>query len=312
MNDAEKFFSKSTSSNSYNDNLSMYSGNPNFLTLLPDGKTYQDITLEDLGLTIDGIKEQLYPMGPDELCDANGNPFPDSLYQDILYQVVGIVEKEFDICIRPRLQIDRMDYNQNNYNAYMNLRLTQRPILHVEDIDLYFNNQSLYDFPLDWVKAYTREGQIQIQPSVFMQAGTSGVLNNIYPLATIPMGINTNMYTANNFAPQMIGVSYVAGMLPVPDKEKGINRDCYIHPDLISYICKYGAVEILERWGRMPVGAGIASFQVSIDGISSGVGTTASAENSASSGEINNLLDDMKNLKNSLISYYGRNIGLLG
>lgn len=66
MNDAEKFFSKSNS-NSYNDNLSMYSGNPNFLTLLPEGKTYQDITLEDLGLTIDGIKEQLYPMGPDEL-----------------------------------------------------------------------------------------------------------------------------------------------------------------------------------------------------------------------------------------------------
>lgn len=289
-----------------------FSGNPDFTKLLPEGKTINDITLDDLGLTIQGIKDQLFPMNEEDLCDANGNPFPDSLYQNILYQCVAQVEKEFDIVIRPRIVVDRIDYNRNNYNTYMSARLDSRPVLHVDELKLYFNNQNLYTFPLDWVKCYNLTGGLQVQPSVFMQAAQSGVLNNVYPIANIPLGFNTGMYTPNEFAPQMIGVKYIAGFIPTPEEDRGISRPCYIPPDLVAYICKYGAVEILERWGRTPVGAGIAAFSVNIDGISSSVDTTSSAENSASSGEINNLLDDMKNLRASLTAYFGRNIGIIG
>lgn len=300
-----------STNDAYKKAMELYKGNPNYLTLLPNGKTYEDVTLDDLGLNIDGIKAQLFPMDDKDLVDNEGNPYPDSLYQSILEQCVALVEKKFDICIRPRLVIDRKDYEQNDYNTFVNLRLSQRPILHVEDISLMFNSQHIFTFQDDWIKAYTRTGQVQIQPNAFLQAGLGAPINAILPVMTMPYGFDMSMTPNNQHIPQMIGVQYVAGMLPQPQDDRGINRDCYITPDLISYICKFGAVEVLERWGRTPIGAGIAGYSVSVDGISSSITSTASAENSSSSGEIRNLLDDMKNLEQSLTAYYGRNVGIL-
>lgn len=292
------------------DNL--YTGNPDYLKLLPEGKTYKDVTLADLGLTIDAIKAQLFPMNEEDLSDAQGNPYPDSIYEQILQQCVSQVEKEFDIVILPRKVIDRADYHLNNFNNYTYVQLNSRPILHVEDVKLYYNQNTLYDYDMNWIKAYTLSGQVQIQPSTIMSGFMNGNQTGFLPIMN---NSNLGMYgrglSPMQYAPQMLGVTAICGFIPRPDDEKGIQRDCYIPNDLVAYIAKFGAVEILERWGRTPVQAGIASYTTSMDGMSTTVNTTSSAENSASSGEINNLLEDMKNLKNSLTAYFGRNVNFI-
>lgn len=294
------------------DSIDIYSGNPNYLELLPEGKSFEDITLDDLGLNIDAIKAQLYPMNDEDLSDANGKPYPDSLYQSILEQCVSQVEKEFDIVIRPHRVVDRVDYHANNFNDYMYVQLKSRPILHIEDVKMYYNRQTVYDYDMDWIKAYTRSGQLQIQPSTIMGTFSSGIQSPFMPVINMNnLGTYGNNLTPQQYAPQMIGITGVYGFIPRPDSERGIQRDYYMPPELIAYIAKFGAVEILERWGRTPVQAGIAGYTTSLDGMSTTVNTTSSAENSASSGEINNLLEDMKNLKNSLVSYFGRNINFI-
>jgi len=81
---------------------------------------------------------------------------------------------------------------------------------------------------------------------------------------------------------------------------------------LIAYAAKYAAIEVLERWGRTAIGAGIAGFDVSIDGISTNVNSTQSAENTASTADIKLMQADMKHMKDTLMEYYGgRNVGFI-
>lgn len=288
-------------------------GNPNILSYLPEGTTYKDVTLESLGFGVDAVKYELLGMENDLTDPDTGKPYDDSVYSAAMYRSVGYAEKEFDIVIRPRFVSEKVDYHRADYDAFMFARLVQRPILHVENIQLYYNEQKIIGYPDEWIKVNNRAGQLEIQPSILMQ-GYSSVNNlQIYPISSYPMGLTPTPYQQNEFAPQMIGVNYFAGMIPQPEDSIGINMDYYPQPDLIAYVAKYAAIEILERWGRTPIGAGIASYNTSIDGISTGVNTTASAENSASSGEINNLMADMKHIRAGLMAYYGKpTIGIIG
>jgi len=136
----------------------------------------------------------------------------------------------------------------------------------------------------------------------------------INPLLMVPGGMPLTMPwgSAIDSAPQMLGLTYVAGMLPRLPEDEGIARDYYAPDDLVAYVCKYAAIEILERFGRAILTPGIAGYGVSMDGISSNVNTTASAENSATAGEIRNLMEDMKHIKTGLLNYYGgQNLGFI-
>lgn len=152
-------------------------------------------------------------------------------------------------------------------------------------------------------------GQVQIQPALFQQGYAQS--------AMLPLNMTTMLYgippvIQNEYAPQMIGLSYIAGMLPTTSSDIGINRDVYPRPELIAWVAKKTAIGILERWGRNIIGPGIASFGVAIDGISSQLNTTQSAEYSATKAEIDTLNEELTTIEDGLMSYYGgRNIGII-
>lgn len=286
----------------------LYYGNPNYVK----GVDYTQITLDKLGFTVDAIKQQLQGINADIIDPLTGEPYPDSLYQSLMYQAVAEAEKQFDIVIRPRLVADRSDYYRNNYNSFMFLHTNNRPILHVENIQLKFNNMPIINYPDEWIKVENRVGQLQIQPSILMQSYIGTMSPTIAFPVMNPYGYTPDNYCNHEFAPQMIGVKYVAGMIPQTEENAGITTDVTPPPDLIAYTAKLGAIEILERWGRSIIGAGIAGQSVSIDGISTSIQTTASAENTATTADIDLMKKDMEHIKNGLLSYYGdRNFGII-
>lgn len=292
-----------------NNSLINYYGNPNYLSLLPDGTNYQDITLDSLGFTPDSVRFELKGMVDDLTNSETGETYEDSDYQSLITQYVSEAENKFDIVIRPRLKFDRADYYRNDFDAYMYIRTEQRPIIHVEDVKIYFNNQNIFDYDDDWIKVSNRMGQVQIQPALFQQGYAQS--------AMLPLNMTTMLYgippvIQNEYAPQMIGLSYIAGMLPITSSDIGINRDVYPRPELIAWVAKKTAIGILERWGRNIIGPGIASFGVSIDGIASNLNTTQSAEYSATKAEIDTLNEELELIEDGLMSYYGgRNIGII-
>lgn len=287
--------------------IQTYNGNPDYAL----GSDYEDVTLDSLGINIELIKNELMGMERDLVDPVTNEPYPDSFYKMILNRVVAQAEKIFDVAIVPRLQVDRLDYHRSDFNAFAYLHTTMRPILSVKDLLLYYNNQDIMHIPDEWIKVTNRTGQLQVSPSVLMQGLNTTINPTVYPLINSPYGMTPSPFTQMEFAPQMLGVTYVAGMMPHTGKD-GVNYDWMIQPDMLSYIAKLGAVEILEKWSRNIVGAGIASYSVSVDGISTSLNTTASAENSAATAEVDQMVRDMKPIEQRLLSYYGNpEIGFL-
>lgn len=290
--------------------IQRYSGNPDYAL----GDDYKKITLESLGINKQLVKNELLGMDNDLVDPVTGNPYPDSFYDMIIERAVSQAEKTFDVAILPRIQIDKLDYHRNDFNAFAYLQTTYRPILNVKDLLLYYNNQDIMHIPDEWIKVTNRTGQLQVSPSVLMQGLNTTINPTIYPIINSPYGMTPSPYQETEFSPQMLGVTYVAGMMPRPkDDQRGINRDYVIQPDMLSYIAKLAAIEILEKWSRNIIGAGIASYNVSVDGISTGLETTASPENSAATAEVDQLTRDMKPIEESLKSFYGDpEIGFIG
>ena len=282
-----------------NDYLQNYYGNPNYV----DGVDYENITLDDLGLNADLIKQELLGMNNDLVDPVTGQPYSDDFYNQMLIRAVSLTEKTFDIAILPRKQIDRLDYHRNDFNAFCYLNTTLRPLLHVEDMRMYYNEQNIMKIPDQWIKVTTRSGQIQVSPSILMQGLNTTINPTIYPLLNNPYGMTPTPYQQLEASPQMIGVTSIVGMLPMG--RQGEFHEYMINPDVQSYVAKQAAIEILERFGRNIIGPGIASYSVSIDSINTSLNTTQSAENSATSAEIRLLQADMKAIAKAIRNYYG-------
>ncbi|MNJ59298.1 hypothetical protein D3C77_549760 [compost metagenome] len=100
-------------------------------------------------------------------------------------------------------------------------------------------------------------------------------------------------------APSLWRVSYKAGMEEIPD-------------DMVEYIMKRASVGILQVWGDLIIGAGIANQTISIDGLSQSIGTTQSPEFSGAGARIKSYMDDMKELERRLKdTYNGINMTLI-
>lgn len=288
--------------------IQRYTGNPDYSL----GEKYKQVTLSSLGINKKLIQNELLGMNQELVDPITGQPWSDDFYNMIIDRSVARAEKTFDVAIIPRLQVDKLDYHRNDFNAFAYMNTLYKPILNVKDILLYYNNQEILHIPDEWVKVTNRTGQLQVSPSVLMQGLNTTINPTIYPILNSPYGMTPSPYQETEFSPQMLGITYVTGMMP-RDK-RGIYRDYMIQPDMLSYIAKLAAIEILERWGRAVLSPGIASYNVSVDGISTGVDTTMSAENSASEGEIRNLREDMLPLEKSLKAFYGTNseVGFIG
>lgn len=280
--------------------IQRYSGNPDYAL----GDKYKQVTLESLGINKQLIQNELIGMGRDLTDSVTGEPYPDSFYDQMIERVVAQTEKIFDVAIIPRLQVDRLDYHRNDFNAFAFLQASYRPILHVEDVLMYYNNQDIMHVPNEWLKVTNRSGQLQVSPSVLMQGLNTTINPTIYPILNTPYGMTPSPYEQAEYAPQMLGITYVAGMMP-REGRVGINRDYMIQPDMLSYIAKLAAAEIIEKWSRNIIGAGIASYSVSMDGISTSLDTTASAENSAATAEVKQIMSDLTELEKGLKAFYG-------
>lgn len=275
-----------------------------------DTHLLQSVSLASLGISVKRLKQELTGLG--EILDPRTDkPYPTSLYQSCLEGATTWAEQVLDIVIRPRVEHEIDDYNKTEYMNYMTIRTNERPIIQIDDSRLIFNNNTVLKYPRSWIKANHRFGLFKMQPTALMAQTSGGILQS--PTMIFPtMRPNTGMpYGNSNFAPGMIGTTYIAGFLPRDPRDKGITRNWYIPYDLIAMIAKQAAIYVLTYWGRSVLAPGIAGYHVNIDGIGSSVESTQSAQNTGSSGDIRMLEQQIPPLIRALKSYFGYNLGIL-
>lgn len=258
------------------------------------------ITLEDYGLTPAAVKS--YMFGLDVSDPKTGKPIGNDFYMSCIENAITQVEHELDIAIFPRIEEEHHDFYSEDFNSYMYTHVFKRPIIQVENLGLEMNGRGVYSYPSKWWSVYPLAGHIEIMPTPLMQSGNNFMNGTVAPYPVLPI---TRPNYGKTFAPQMIHVEYVAGLLP--RKNAAYNRQYEMPATLEKMILKVAVKEIFEMWGRLLVQPGLASTSISIDGISQSMGTTQSAMYGAVSADITQINEDIAGLKQSLKKYFGGN-----
>lgn len=216
---------------------------------------------------------QTYLYGLD-LTDPEGNPFPKALLVSYLNSSISFAESLFDITLAPKvIQGETHDYERGDYNNWGYIQLWKRPIRKVTSFQLMYGTRPSMEIPLDWLKIDKNGGKIQLFPN---SASASGMI-------ITDGGIIFGLQRAWSYAPQLWSIDYEAGMDEVPHHLKEL-------------IYKHASIGVLQVWGDLILGAGIASSSVSIDGLSQSIGTTQSAMYGGASARIDDYRKDIESL----------------
>lgn len=286
-------------------------GNPERISL----ETVKNYTLDDFGLTIQDVKDQMF--GIKLVDEATGKTLPDRYITTMIKSAVAMVEKRFDIKILPQVKTEEKDQYLSG-GTPVSLKLRARPVLQVEEFSMRVNGRSVMRIPDRWWKLSSLSGQIQVAPMLGSAQGTQISddfdLQGLYTFGRSPLYNTSGMgYTGfqNNqqSVPQLYHVNYVAGMLP-PARD-GVEEDWEMPTDLRVLILKQATKDVLMQWGRLIIGAGIASKSFSMDEISEAITTTQSAMYGGAGADIKQLDEDIANLSKGLDAKYGIRLGII-
>lgn len=210
------------------------------------------------------------------LTDANGNPLPEELLAHYINAAVQYFETALDITISETpVEAERHDYLLSDYMNWGYLQLFHHPVKRIDSLKLMYGGRSCLTIPPEWIQLDKLTGTVTLFPA---GGDISGMLIG-------NAGLLYGLWGRFIHAPQLWEVNYVAGMdendptLPLDLLEEGIS--------------KRAAMGILNVWGDLIIGAGIASQSVSIDGISQSIGTTQSAMFGGASARINEYAKDI-------------------
>mgnify|MGYP001025034570 CR=1 FL=1 len=222
--------------------------------------------------------------------DLYGNKMKEGMLDHYIRSAIEYTQRMLQIVIKPTdIEAEVHDYYAGDYVNWSYLKVDKRPIIEVKEMSMYFGEQKMFSVPADWIRKYDISGDIQLFP-------TSGTTSMILTQGGSYMPFILGTYSN---APGIWRVSYRAGLEDIPD-------------DMVEYIMKRASIGILQVWGDLIIGAGIANTTISMDGLSQSIGTTQSPEFSGAGARIKNYQDDMKDLESRLKdTYVGINLGVV-
>lgn len=240
------------------------------------------LAIRDL-LTVAQLKAR-YLFGVD-LRDDSGNILTEATFAHYILAAVRWMEHELDIPILPTVFVEQHDYYRNDFGAYAFLKLDNAPVLSVEEFRVqYPSGQNVIVWPNEWLRLNAAEGHLQVVP-------TAGTLSEV--LIGTGGGFLPALYGGLPYLPQLFQVTYTAGFA-----SGKVPRNIV---DLIGMFASMGPFNI---FGDLIAGAGIASFSLSLDGLSQSINTTSSATNSGYGSRIIQYLKQIKQQIPVLRRYY--------
>lgn len=146
------------------------------------------------------------------------------------------------------------DWHPEDYgDGSIVIRLRNKPVKAVHSVSLHVpNGQKVIEYPEDWIHLDRKLGLLRI-----FAYGTSGV--RTFPYSGFP-------YMTTGWGGNRPGALWV-------DYDAGLDRPS---EEIIDKMAKYASVMILDVLSDA-ISAGIASYSVSLDGLSTSIGTTSSA-----------------------------------
>lgn len=205
------------------------------------------------------------------LVGPDGAEFPDTTLQLCIDNAVSFLEHWLDMSISTVKDYQEYkDYRQNDYYDWGFLQTENVPVQCVSKLELvYFNDQNneptvINTIPNSWIRVQNHDGMLRLVPN-----------------SNIPSSL---MMSGNGYFPELLNSSRIPQAWRIT-YSYGF-KDGEI-PQIMNLAIGYmAAAQALSVLGNLVLGAGIANYSISLDGLSQSIGTTQSAENSAYSATI--------------------------
>ena len=186
--------------------------------------------------------------------DNEGHELPNDFYSGKINVAAAIFERETKVrVLRRKITEELHDYYVNDYQLFAYLQLFEWPVISVEKVSvIYPTGQTVFEFPLEWVKLNKQHGQIQLVP-------TLGTLSQVIlgrGGSYLPL-----IYQGIGYLPQLFHIDYTTGFS---------NND--IPADILDAVAKLATIDILGIVGDSIFPPGVTSVSAGIDGLSQGLG----------------------------------------
>lgn len=243
------------------------------------------IKSNQLAVTVKDLKSR-YLHGVD-LKDDTGNDYDDKNLEFFIRSAQSWFQKEIPglLLFPTNITGERHDYYINDYVAYNFIKMFKFPVQSVSALRMQFPlaTQAI-TFDERWYRTESVAAQMQIVP-------TSGTFSNML----LSQGGNflPLFYQGMQSVPAVWSIDYVAGF----EKDE-------IPQDIQDIIGLKASIMPLNIAGDLIAGAGIASKNISLDGLSQGIVTTASAENTGYTANVKQREKEIKSMLAELKNYY--------
>ena len=210
------------------------------------------------------------------------------------------IENYLNIKLFPTLINEKIGYYRDDYYGKFPIFQTKYPAKRAYTVIGMINAVNQIVYPSQWINTHTDDPDNDYPKFIsLVPSGSTAITGSMDVVLT---GMMTNLGLQRwNHVPEYWYVQYLTGY----DNDK-------LPMDVVNVIGKLASIGIFNILGDLIVGAGIANYSLSIDGLSQSLGTTQSAENSGFSARIKQYqkecLDTLKRIK---LKYRGFNISVL-
>lgn len=197
------------------------------------------------------------------LVNDAGIAYPDSMFELAIANAIETVQHELGIVFDPiTVTGEKQDTfcNVANWPNFAPIRLRKRPVREVTAFEAKWGQNDVLEYPINWINLDNSTGAMSYTGSLNIIPTPEGLPATSYGLTWAPW---------RDTAPLWFRATYTAGWATAAEIPK----------DLLMLIGWQAALLPLDTAGDLIAGAGIASKSVSIDGLSTSVGTTSSATN---------------------------------
>lgn len=225
------------------------------------------------------------------MCSNDGTKMSSSAIVQHILAAQTQVENLFSLKLKKQVIEENRDFQKQEFMSWGYIR-TMYPIVYIDNLEGWINDVCQITYPKEWLSIKKQEDiavyrNLYLIPNTGSRNGATMTQNSlIYNGLSPHLGWFGQTYIPNYWRPR-----YITGWDKVP-------------ADLLDFIAKIAAVNVLSVMGDILYGVGITSLQVSLDGVSQSTPLTRSGQGGLFAGRIKQYIDDVDRMLPTLKSKY--------
>lgn len=213
-------------------------------------------------------------------CSSDGRKLSSSAMLQHILNAQSLVEDLFSLKLTKQVIEENRDFVRQEFMSWGYIR-TMYPVVHIDNLEGWINDVCQITYPKEWLSIKKQEDiaiyrNVYLIPNTGSKNGATMTQNSlIYNGLSPHLGWFGQSYIPNYWRPR-----YVTGWDKIP-------------ADLLEFVAKIAAINILSVLGDVLYGVGITSISVSLDGVSQNTPLTRSGQGGMFAGRIKQYIDDM-------------------